>query len=312
MKRVTDKKETSLVPVVPAEFASLLPTVTAPVTYEFVIDGVCQAIASGLRRAVLSEIPVKTLTFSEFVCTDPHFKLEDYVLVRVRSIPLMQNVSPDSEFELNVVNSTAAPMTVYSSSFVQTKGKPGRWFDETIPIVTLAPSRSIKLGGVTVISGYETTHGTFCAVDAATAECLDVIPLNAYENVGVSSSVADPRRHRIRFNTSGTMPPTQIVKLAAGEIKRRLSTIRDLLYTMTLVDGAYCLVVPGENDTTGQIITKMTLELYADAICVPYVSPTNKQLTLRVVAPDSSVATDWLTSAIEAANGILDEIAAEF
>lgn len=303
-------------PVLEGDFAiahHLLPTVLRPQFCSFEIDNINVALASGIRRAIVSEIPVMQLVFNyeDFATDDPFCNLPDFVETRIRSIPIKQNVNTAATFEIDYHNNTGMPVVVLSSEIKPTNSaaKGVALFDETIPIIELAPTRYIKITNIKVAAGYGLEHGTFVMTNGVVCEPLDVVPYNMYTGKGVSSSVSDPRKHRISFETDGTMDPKAIVKMAIGEIVGRLKKISGLIYTIVPVDDYFKLNIAGENDTTGNIIVKCVLDIYPDIQAITYkVDHKNKRLTLSIRVDDATEAHDRISMGIKYATDQLETI----
>jgi len=312
--QVSDWKCKDMTPVLEGEFAiaaDLMPSVLQPQSCSFILKNVNVALASGIRRAIVSENPVSQITFNyeDFSTDDPFCDLPDFVETRIRSIPIKQSVKPNATFELNFINNTGMQVIVTSKEIKMTSSGKEDLFDETIPIVDLAPGRFIKISNIRVATGYGLEHGTFVMTNGVICEPLDVIPYNMYTGEGVSSSLSDPRKHRITFETDGTMEPKKIVKLAISEIILRLKKISGLIYTITPVDNYFKLIIVGENDTTGNIIVKCVLDIYPDIEAITYkVDHKNKRLTLSIRVNDHTEAHDRISMGIKHAMDKLETI----
>lgn len=289
--KISKIKIVDISPKLEGDAAKLLPTVLRPETCSFQLDNVSVAIASGIRRVILSGVRAKRLTFEldDYKTNDPHARLHDFVQNRINSIPIMQSIDDATQYSIDIKNDSPIEIEVMTSDLKVVKGSKKPMFDETIPIVTLQPERFLQIDNIFVESGYEYEHGTYCLTDAAKALSLDVEPYDMYTGKGVSSSESDPRSHYIEFNTNGTIDCKKIVADTCDTIIQRLKKIRDLSYTMVEIGYSHVLAIIGEDDTTGEIIAKTMSDIYPEIEGVTQNSkgtPPTSTMTLTIIDSD--------------------------
>ena len=288
--KVTNLKLTDVSPGLKFKPANdLLPKQLKPLRCSFEIHGVSTAIVNGIRRALQSEILVKALCFDrENFDTNDDFMLDDFVLNRIKHIPIEQTVSDSAIYNIDVINNTHQVMIVKSDSL-----KGGRVvFDDTIHIAMLQPNKYLRIKNISIVKDYGYKNSAFSVTCGQSNVPIDVEPLNLYEKTGVSSSVANPRKHRISFETNGTMHPRVIVVSACREIISRLSDISKQTNMIQRLGNKYKLLINGENDTTGNIIMKTATELYPDIPAITYmVNESDKVLDITIDAetPDEVI-----------------------
>lgn len=297
-------------PNVPAKYKHLLPTVMRPYQCSFQLDNVDIAIANGIRRAILSEVPVKRLTFQldDFSTNNPHMNLPHFILTRIQSIPIDQSVSLDTTFSLDYGNSSHQLVMVNSNEFTSNK-KTKPLFDETIPIISLEPGKFVKIEKMTVEIGYEYTHGTFAIADGVLCKTLDYEPYNMYTGKGVSSSVSDPRSHLMQFDNNGNINHITLITLACDEIIRRLKIASELLYTLEPFDDYFKLFIANETDTIGNIIMKRVCDIFPEIPAISYrIDSINKELSIIIRTASIEESVDRLSVGIKSAIEIINSI----
>ena len=259
-------KVTDISPILTGPAAKLLPVVLKPQLCEFNIRGANAKIANGIRRVISSGVKTIRLTFDleDYETNDPFAKLNDLMLLAVQSIPIKQDTPKDATFSINVKNSESQSMNITAGDIISDKQSVKNIFDHATPLMPLAPNKYLKIKKIYIDEGYEHEHGTFCLSSAASSIPLDQTPYDMYTKRGVSASFADPREHRIRFETHGQINPLKLVRLACEEIISRLNKTREMLYTLEQVDDFHKLVVIGEDYTVGMIIFHTVCDLYTE------------------------------------------------
>lgn len=183
---VRDWSVTKLVPKVPERFKHLLPTVLTPERCEFIIDGCSNAVANAIRRTVLCELKVTYLTceYEDIVTDDPHV-IPEMIQKRIREIPLLQSVPPDTVFNLEYQNKTLLTDDVKTGLLVPKGRNNTMYFNETTTLVSIAPGRSIKISNCRIASDFSYKDGLgMCAVAFnATSICLDQTPIDMYADM---------------------------------------------------------------------------------------------------------------------------------
>lgn len=285
---VKNIKVVSLAPEVKdPEIKKLLPTVVYPEDVSMELHDVNVAVANGLRRVVLSEIPVYALTFDygDFRTNNPH-TLNDYTRDRIKNIPVMQNVNPKSIFRLNVMNTNEAPMRVKSHE-IEMVGKGKLPFNETFDLAMLNPGRFLSIDKIYIQRGYGYTHGGFAVASGVTCIPIDQQPYDVNTLEGVQSGVSDPRVHRLAFTLNGTISHGEVMRLACDEMIRRLDYASKAVTSVYNSEDTYHLVLPNETHTIGNILVKGICEQYPDVPAVTYSSdPLAKTITLSLRTQD--------------------------
>jgi len=239
-----------------------------PQKVSFELHNANVAIANGLRRTLLNETIVKSMIFDlmEFKCSYP-FMLNNFILDRMRSIPLLQSTPIDATFTLSIANNTdgrikqikniynrikrdygkltteeeeqmkkdlanaenPSLMFVYSGD-IEWKGKQHSSlpFNETFQIAILEPGTSLEIPTIKVNEGYGYEHASFSLTASAYSKALDQIPLDLYTKKGISSSVSDPRVHEIGFVSNGIMDANEMIKYACKTLIERLTFIKGM------------------------------------------------------------------------------------
>lgn len=310
--KVDGIKVVDISPKLTGDAAKLLPTVLKPQYCEFNVRGANAKIANGIRRVVSSGVKAIRLTFDleDYETNDPFAKLNDLFQTAVRSIPIKQNTPRNTVFSLNIKNNTEALITITAGDIQSSDPKVKNIFDDNTPLLTLESHKYLKIKRIFIDEGYEYEHGTFCLSSAARSIPLDQTPYNMYTKTGVSASVADPREHKIAFETHGQIDPLRLVLMACDEIIERLEKAKKMLYTLTEVGDFHQLTIDGEDYTIGMIVFHTVCDLYPKISAIaPDFDPNNKVLKIRLRAEDPQ---DVLSTSIIHAVDILSKIKQHF
>ncbi len=252
------------------EVAALLPTVLMPERISMEIHGVNVAIAHGLHRVIQSESPAWRLNFdhASFQTNDP-FILVDFIRKRINNIPIRQDVTSKTTFRLNVLNNTEVNMRVKTALVESTsKGKPA--FNETHDVCMLGAGKFITIDNIYAQRGYGYMHGGYNVACNVVSLPIDQIPLDTATGEGVTSSLSDPRVHRVAFTTNGNISHVDVVRNACDEIISRLDGATKAIPNVYNADDTYHLVLKNETHTIGNIIMKGVVEEYPDVPAVTY------------------------------------------
>lgn len=246
--------------------AALLPTVNVPVRCSMELHGVNVAIANGLRRVLMSELPAMRMTFAHdsFHTNDPFMKV-DYIRDRIYNIPVRQD-NPNATWKLHKVNDTAMGMRIKTRDLIGTKGL----FNETFDVALIGSNRFITIDKIYLQKGYGYNHAGHSLAFAVSSVPLDQTPYDQHTGEGVRSSVSDPRVHRLAFTTNGTMDPKKIVLLACSELVTRLNAVIKAIPSINHANDTYHLVLNNESDTVGNILVKGLVETYPDITAATY------------------------------------------
>ena len=266
------------------EIQKLMPTTLKKYSVAFELVGVNVAIANGIRRVLVSELPAKAMTFdySEFSTTD-RYVLNDFVQKRIRNIPIMQSVTAATEFKLHVKNSTANNMVVKAADIRHVDGRTPTIFNTTFDLAVLQPNTEITINRIYIAE--DLGYNDACHTLAFNVACvpLDVNMYNQYNTKPdqIHSGISDPRHHRITFNTNGTMDPKKIVSEACLNIIARLSSISAA--QIESVADQHTLTIAGESSTIGNLLMKSIIELFPDIpACTFMVDQFSRKLQVKI------------------------------
>lgn len=263
------------------EVQEFLPDKIFTTTCTFVLRGVNNAIANGLRRTISSELLVRAMVADSVDSTD-EFIIPEMVAERLKMIPILQSTPVSTTFSLHAVNSTGAIRNVYSGE-IKCAGAPP--FDKNYQICTLRPGKTIDIKKINVEAEYSFMTGCGMMVVASNCVCipLDVTPIDLETGEGVSSSLADPREWKIGFTGFGTMDDGDIVIAACKSIIERVKNVRDQFPMIRSNGTEHSLAIQGETDTIGNLFMKTTLDLNPTGVSILYdTDVTLHSLVIRV------------------------------
>lgn len=292
------------------EAQALLPKNLKKYYVEFEIHNVNVALANGIRRTLTSEMFIKCLTFdyADFSTTDP-FILNDYVLERLRCIPVKNSIPTSAKFKVSVTNTSDSPIHVKSSDIVDYNGKSSQYFNETFDLAILAPGKHINITNIHITEDAGYNHASHNVTYNATCVPLDVVmysPFNGNnQHEQVFSSMSDPKKHLITFKTNDTMEPKTILSECCLNIIARLSSV--IGAPIESVVDLHNLIIYGESHTIGNIIMKSVCELYPEIpACTYHVDETSRILHLKIISDDSveSILSDVVKHNIKILTGI--------
>lgn len=285
---VRDITTKSLAPKVDnPDAAALLPSVVHPESASFVLSGCNVAIANGLRRVMLSELPVYGLTFdyTSYRSNMP-FMLNDYVKTRIRCIPIMQNVDPKTTFRLNVMNTTELPLRVKSGDIVPSHGKKLP-FNETFDVAIIDPGKYLTIDNIYIEHTTTATFGGHNVAVNVACVAMDQTPADLETGAGVPSAVSDPREHRIICTLQGTLSLSELVRKSCDVLAERLEQVVKAIPNVYNTSNVYFLVLPNETHTIGNIIVKGICEAYPTVPLATYSYDTMaKTITISIKIED--------------------------
>lgn len=285
------------------EVAKLMPTTGEhPVHHEAILLGINSAVANGLRRILMSEMPSLALVIDRatWVTNDP-FIINDMVIPRIMLLSLTQaNVERGMKFALDVTNESDEPSDVYSRQLkMQHDGarasKEDAPFFDNVVLLTLQPHCSIKFDAV-VEQGIGRDHAAFNNAFTSVAIPLDERPLS-HPSTGFpsvehhlphndsaryvhTSAISDPHDYMLVFDTVGRGSSGEsILARAIDNFIARMDDVRKAQYVqgqekqrggssahISLDDldtsELYTIVVPNETDTVGQMFAKSALAVF--------------------------------------------------
>lgn len=297
---ITDLKIKDIKPTITddREIASLLPTVLIPQTCQFTISGINTSIANAIRRTIDSEVLVKCMTVDreDIDCNSPFF-LFDAFIRRIKLIPIHQSVDNNATFKINVTNNSKHDIFVRSSDIITTKGGKAAPINETFEILKLEPGMHLTVENIKIKQGYgyESDGGGHKIGLNPVALPLDVEPYNGYENKGTPSSISNPTKFLIKFNTNGTIKIIEFLKLVCDTIIERLENLRKIKFNKLEED--YKAVIEGESHTLGNLYVQTALILYPDIKFCTY-NCDKYERNLNIIYKESGIHVDKLTNDI--------------
>ena len=296
------------------DIIKLLPTMLIPYEVSLELHDVNVAIANGIRRVMLSEIPVKALKFrfNDFKTTDP-FILVDFILSRIRNIPINQNIPINTILELDVINNTEDVIHIKTKDLKIIKGSYSTHtdkklpFNETYTIAMLNPNKSLKITNIYIKSNYGYKYGGYSVACNARSIPIDIEPYNSFTKEGVKSSVSDPKKFRLTWCSNGNMSANDIFKLSCDEIINRLNNIKTFIDSIELHKDISILRINKESDTIGNILIKSICDDYPNISAATYnCNNVTHELIIRIRKNDN--ATDIINKTIDKNVKLLEKI----
>lgn len=228
-----------------------------PQRCEFELHGVNIGVANALRRVILSENKSITLWCDreDYQCNDP-FMTYEFVQRRLACVPIDQNTPLKTVTSLDFKNNQDEVQYVYSKELnLKT--------EDMISLASLQPNRYIKIKKIYIKEGYPYEDAVFGQTCAATCVPLDTEMFDEFANKGTPSGQSNPMKHKITFETIGTIDPIVVIQRSCDEIIQRCRNLKELIENIKNVEGNYYILeIPKENPTIGNLIMKTA----ADAI----------------------------------------------
>lgn len=227
---------------------------------EFQLSGVNVAVANAMRRVLMSELFVKSMYFDldQFTTNDP-FLIVDYIQSRIRQIPIHQSAEGDITLD---VTAGDKPMKIFTKHL---KTKQQKIFNPNIEICTLGAHFHLKINiKITKMRG--TDFGANIISTGAVCLPLDQVPFSVANETGVRSTMADPHKFLIKFNTNGTDAPKTILINVCNNIINRVTHISKMPNLVKSQEALHAITIPEETDTIGALITRTMFDLYGKQI----------------------------------------------
>lgn len=254
------------------EYKHLYPDKFTRKEVTFEVSGIHNALANAFRRTLSAEINVKALNadLESFETNDP-FILNDFTIeTRLRHIPILQSISTDSRYKLEVVNNTEAPMNVKSGMIEVVKGPAKLPFNSNFTLAVLQPGKTLKLPNIYVDTGYGYEFAGYNICSVVSAIPLDIVPIDLETCEGTPAAIADPHQFKFSFVSNGTIEPIELLKNCCTNIVERLKFVEEILPSIETTEDLSILVIAGESDTIGNMLTREIIELYPDIKYVTY------------------------------------------
>lgn len=280
-------KITEIVPKCPVGFEDLGSKYMPPLNdrapkfhqCEFIVDDVA-AFANALRRIIIMELPVYA-TIGEFE-TDDEFILVEMLSARLLDIPIDQKKAADLKTEAIIKNNTFELGYVYTTDIPQLPAT-RQFFCE------LRAGKYLKITNIRTKLAKGNEHAAHTVAHSAVSIPVDISVVN---NKSISTS--NVRGYIIKFETNGTMHPTDIIKQSFQQLITRLENLREwkkhIVAASELSISAkntgnqiYNVMINDETHTVGNIIKTIMLEQGATAT---YNIDTNERLAIKFVSND--------------------------
>jgi DNA-directed RNA polymerase subunit L len=155
----------------------------------FIIRNAGAPIANAIRRAVITEVKAKALTFevSEVVTNDREIILAE-LLDRISFLVVDQKIPLDTVFSLNKINTSTKKetMQIYARDLVQISGEKlaTRPFSSTWRIVSLRPEKHITIPQIRIVEGYGYQHACFSITSEFKFQVRDFVDISQLNNRG--------------------------------------------------------------------------------------------------------------------------------
>jgi DNA-directed RNA polymerase alpha subunit len=271
--------------------ARLIPTTVVPYAMSFEIKNGNAQLANAIRRTLSMELEASIMEFDfkDFKCTDK-FVLVDMIRNRFRLIPILQNTPLDVTFRLEVTNTTEDIINVTAADIKGAKRLPA---NQQFIICTLQPGTHIKIENIKISRGYGYMFAGYALACNVVSLALDVVPPNAYTGEkGVPSSLANPKHHKIAFNSNGGMAGNDMILACCKNLIARFKAVLELLPDVTHTGKTFALVIRGETDTVAALLTRTIYELNKDIPLVNYYNDAVIRLTtIRMITSDNNIDT---------------------
>ncbi|MFA5176627.1 MAG: hypothetical protein WC440_00580 [Candidatus Omnitrophota bacterium] len=212
------------------EVAKLMPTTgEQPIHHEAILLGINSALANGLRRILMSEMPALTLVIDRatWVTNDP-FIINDMIISRIMLLSLTQAmVKVGMKYTLDASNETDDPLDIYSRQFKLQRDVssdssrtplPLPFFDNVV-LLTLQPHCSIKFTA-NVEQGIGRDHAAYNNAFTSIAIPLDERPLSHPSTGFPSSEPHLPHNDRARYVHTSTASDPHDYMLAFDTVGR--------------------------------------------------------------------------------------------
>ncbi len=200
-------------------------------TVDFVLNNTYAAFANAIRRTLISELPVKCLTFDEAdLKTNDDFILSDVVMKNINLVPIMQNYEGKNTISINVQNKTNDIIDVLSND-IKVNGA-NLVLDPNIVIIRLRPGKSLQINKLTIIEGYSKDNAAkFSLLDNVKYLPIDdnIEPFDSFTGQGTRSIEYDPKKFSLSFTTTGNISPRDVITKCANVLTNKLNLAKSKL-----------------------------------------------------------------------------------
>lgn len=195
------------------------------ITCSFELKNAYTELANALRRCLIDEIPVKRISFSpENFTTDDEYILHDYLLSRIRLLPIDQSLDEKTTASLSITNNSSRLITVTTADI---KCNKKTFPSDHYEVIHLRPGKSININNMFIESGINLESATgFTLLTNTQYEILDIEPFNEEKNTGMTSLLASPRHFRLGFKTKGNINVKKVMHMCCDELLSRLNKMK--------------------------------------------------------------------------------------
>jgi len=210
------------------------------------LRNVSQAVANGIRRALLNEMPGHALTGGQYPADAQHvdpFMSEEYVIHNIRQIPLKlmidQHIIDRVEFSLHAVADGTEIKDVYSGDLTFSGAKLDQpLFNPTVKIARIRPGYELHIENIRIEQG--TGHQRFSKVTNFGMKNLDIprytdeelrhkggvaVDLSDYK---ISAGVCDSLEFELSFEVNAIKHKDEIKHLLADAIDSLIIRLKRL------------------------------------------------------------------------------------
>lgn len=193
---------------------------------DFTIEDTCSGFANGIRKCILDEIPIHSMTMeNDSILTNDQYIISDVLQKNIELIPILQDGPSIEEMKkwtlsLDILNSTDEVVMVKSGDLEINAG--GRKIpiesimSPNITIIELHPAMYLKLRHVKIVTGVSKDDAAKFATVSNTRYCIDskFVPLahsSEDKNPGRSSMVDDITAFSIGYTTYRNVNDPKII-----------------------------------------------------------------------------------------------------
>ena len=206
----------------------------------FEINNTCSGFANGIRKCIIDEIPIVSLTMdSDKFSTSDRYILSDYLQKNIELIPIHQEIDFEKSkkwtIQIDITNSTDEVIDIKSGDIEIFDGKKKIPIESimspNISIVELHPAMFIKISEITIIRGMSKNDASkFASVSNTRYEILDIKPLahtKEEKTQGSSSLISNPTSFRIGYTTYRNVDdPKTIIYRCCDTLTNRLEAFK--------------------------------------------------------------------------------------
>lgn len=193
---------------------------------DFDIHDTCSGFANGIRKCIIDEIPICSMTMDEEMFeTNDRYILSDDLQKNIDLIPILQEIDIEKakkwKISLDVLNSTDEVISVKSGDIEIYEGKKKiaveSIMSSNISIMDLHPAKFLRIKEIRIIQGFSKDDSAkFATVSNTRYEIQDMKPLahNIEEkDSGTSSLTHDPTKFHIGYTTYRNVKDPKIIIL---------------------------------------------------------------------------------------------------